>query len=74
MMKKQICRLFYRSLPPGFCASGYDHIIINAQRDPKAIEARTEVGSAGRNANGNLLHRSAPPRPGGTAAVFDAGV
>src|SRR4029434_7492523 len=64
IMKKEICRLFYSSLPPGFCASAYDHIIIDAQRDPEAIEARTEVGKAGRNANGNLLHRSAPPRLG----------
>jgi hypothetical protein len=64
-MKKQICCLLDYSLRPGSCAApSYDHIVIDAQRDPEAIEARTEIGSAGRNANGNLLHRSAPPQRG----------
>src|SRR5206468_7444546 len=33
------------------------YIIIDAQCDTKTIKARTEVGSARRNANGYLLHR-----------------
>jgi hypothetical protein len=74
MMKKQICCLLDNSLWPGFCASGYDHIIIHAQRDPETIEARAEIGSTGRNANGNLLHRLAPPQRGVTATLYDAGV
>ena len=61
-MKKQICCLLYHSLRPGFCAPGYDHIVIDTQRDPETIEARTEIGSARRNANGNLLHRSVASR------------
>jgi hypothetical protein len=32
------------------------YAVINAQCDTEAIEARTEIRGARRNANGNLLH------------------
>ena len=32
------------------------YLVINAQGDTKAIEARTEIRGARGNANGNLLH------------------
>jgi len=60
-------------LLPGFCASGYGDIVVNAQRDTQTIKARAKIGSARRNANGNLLHMSAC-RSGSTATLYDAGV
>ena len=39
------------------CTEGGRDTVVDAQCDPKAIKARTEVGRARRNANGNLLHR-----------------
>ena len=58
-MKKQICRLTDNGLQPGFCACRHSHIIMDAQRDTETIKAGAEIGSARRNANGNVLHRSA---------------
>ncbi len=59
MMKEQICCVADNSMPPEFYASSHGDVVIDAQRDTETIKAGAEIGSARRNANGNVLHRSA---------------
>ena len=59
MMKEQIRCLADNRLQSGFCASSHGDVVINAQRDTETVKAGAKIGSARRNANSNLLHRSA---------------
>ncbi len=59
MMKEQICCVADNSMRPEFYASSHGDVVIDAQRDTETIKAGAEIGSARRNANGNVLHRSA---------------
>ncbi len=59
MMKEQIRCLLDNRLQPRFCASSHGNVVVDAQRDTETVKAGAKIGSARRNANGNLLHRSA---------------
>ena len=83
MMKEQICCVADNSMRPEFYASSHGDVVIDAQRDTETIKAGAEIRSARRNANRNLLHRSAvelctrcsamrecsAPGPGGNRSV-----
>src|SRR5438874_7730765 len=82
-LKKQIRCRAGDGRQPGFRAACHDHFVVNTQRNTETIKAGAEIRSARRNANRNLLHRSAvelctrrsamrecsAPGPGGNRSV-----